>query len=253
MTHRDLAEPAYRTLAAALRSQIAEGRYAGGVRLPTESELSDEFGLSRQTVRRAFQDLVAEGAVYRVPGRGTFANENGGRGRYLRQLGSIEDLMNLSADTTMEVMAAPSRRVDLEASGRLRLDTDLVHRMVFRRFHDDVPFVVTTVSWPESIARLVLERPEVAHGATSTYTMIGLLEPHLQRPIVEAAQSITVAPAPASVAELLDCPEGHSMLRVDRLYSDADGDAVELAVSYFLPEHYTYRVTLRRNAFPSTG
>ncbi|AZG45670.1 GntR family transcriptional regulator [Gordonia insulae] len=245
MTHRDLAEPAYRALAGTLRAQIAEGLYRGGVRLPTESELSDEFGLSRQTVRRAFQDLVAEGAVYRVPGRGTFATESGGR--YLRQLGSIEDLMNLSDDTTMEVVSAPRRQVDLEAAGRLRLDTDLVYRMAFRRFHDGVPFVLTTVCWPEHVARLVIDKPEVAAGATSAYTMIGLLEPHLRVPIAEAAQSITVSSADGSVAAQLNCPEGHAMLRVDRLYSDADGNAVELAVSYFLPEHYTYRVTLRRS------
>jgi GntR family transcriptional regulator len=245
MTPRDAAAPAYRTLAGTLRAQIAEGRYRGGVRLPTESELSDEFGLSRQTVRRAFQDLVAEGAVYRVPGRGTFATE--GRGPYLRQLGSIEDLMNLSDDTTMEVISSPRRQVDLDAAGRLRLDTDLVYRMGFRRFHEVVPFVVTTVWWPEQIGRLVVDRPEVQAGATSAYTMIGLLEPHLPRPITEAAQSITVASADPAVAEQLNCPVGHPMLRVDRLYSDAEGHAVELAVSHFLPEHYTYRVTLRRS------
>lgn len=246
MSSRDLAEPAYRALAATLRAQIAEGRYRGGVRLPTESELSDEFGLSRQTVRRAFQDLVAEGSVYRVPGRGTFATE--GAGRYLRQLGSIEDLMNLSADTTMEVVSAPRRQVDLDAAGRLRLDTDLVHRLTFRRFHDGVPFVSTTVWWPESVGRLVADRDELAHGATSTHTMIGLLEPHLPHPITEAAQSITVASADAAVAEQVQCAEGHAMLRVDRLYTDAAGNAVELAISHFLPEHYTYRVTLRRGA-----
>ncbi|MFW0785497.1 GntR family transcriptional regulator [Gordonia sp. CPCC 206044] len=245
MTSRDLTEPAYRALAATLRARIAEGRYRGGVRLPTESELSEEFGLSRQTVRRAFQDLVAEGAVYRVPGRGTFATE--GSGRYLRQLGSIEDLMNLSADTTMEVVSPPRRQVDLDAAGRLRLDTDLVYRMAFRRYHDGTPFVLTTVWWPEAVARLVMDSPDVAAGASSTHTMIGLLEPHLRRPIVEAAQSITVASADAEVAAQLDCPVGHSMLRVDRLYSDADGSVVELAVSHFLPEHYTYRVTLRRS------
>ena len=245
MTARDVAAPAYRTLAGTLRARIAEGKYRGGVRLPTESELSDEFGLSRQTVRRAFQDLVAEGAVYRVPGRGTFATAGGGP--YLRQLGSIEDLMNLSDDTTMEVVAAPRRLVDLDAAGRLRLDTDLVYRMAFRRFHDGVPFVLTTVWWPESVGRLVLDRPEVEAGATSAYTMIGLLEPHLPRPITEAAQSITVGAADETVAGRLDCAIGHPMLRVDRLYSDAEGNAVELAVSYFLPEHYTYRVTLRRS------
>ena len=118
-------EPAYKVLAAELRSHIAQGRYKGGVRLPTESELSQEYGLSRQTVRRAFLELVTEGSVYRVPGRGTFATENAGQ--YLRQLGSIDDLMNLSTDTEMQVLESPSRRVDLEAAGRLRLDTDVVY------------------------------------------------------------------------------------------------------------------------------
>ena len=66
-------------------------------------------------------------------------------------------------------------------------------------------------------------------------------------PIAEAAQSITVAGADAEVAAAVDCAAGHPMLRVDRLYSDSSGTPVELAVSHFLPEQYTYRVTLRRS------
>ena len=77
--------------------------------------------------------------------------------------------------------------------------------------------------------------------------MIGLLEPHLADPIAEAAQSITVAPADDIVADAVWCEPGHPMLRVDRLYSDTSGRPVELSVSHFLPEQYTYRVTLRRS------
>lgn len=244
MSMLDGAEPAYKALAAQLRSQISGGQYRDGVRLPTEAELSELHGLSRQTVRRAFQELVADGVVYRVPGRGTFATETGGR--YLRQLGSIEDLMNLSADTDMEVLEAPARRVDLDAAGRLRLETDVVYRIVFQRFHDGVPFVVTTVSWPEEVARLVYEAPELKQGALSSYTMIGLLEPHLQFPIIECAQSITATAASEDLASRLGCAVGQPVLRVDRTYLDSRGTAVELAVSHFLPEVYTYRVTLRR-------
>jgi DNA-binding GntR family transcriptional regulator len=69
----------------------------------------------------------------------------------------------------------------------------------------------------------------------------------LSEPIVEAAQSITVGDADAEVADAVGCAPGHPMLRVDRLYSDASGRPVELAVSHFLPEQYTYRVTLRRS------
>ncbi|GAB07577.1 GntR family transcriptional regulator [Gordonia amarae] len=243
-------EPAYRSLAAELRGRIAAGQYPEGVRLPTEAELATEFGLSRQTVRRAFLELVGDGSVYRIPGRGTFAHENAGR--YLRQLGSIEDLMNLSADTEMRVVEPPSRRVDLEAAGRLQLDTDVVWRMLFTRSHDTVPFVLTTVWWPEPVAEVIAGRPEVAAGAVSEHTMIGLLEPHLADPISECVQSITAATADDRVATVLGCPPGHAVLRVDRLYKNTHGQGVELAISYFLPEHYTYRVTLRRSGHSPT-
>ncbi len=239
------APPAYQVLRERLRQEIAAGRYADGLRLPTESELAARHGLSRQTVRRAFQDLVAEGIVYRVPGRGSYAGE--GERRYLRRLGSIDDLMSLSDDTTMEVLDGLRRRVDIDAASRLRLDGDVVHTVVFRRLHDGVPFGHTVVHLPPPIAAVVSASSHLHTGAVSTHTVIGLLEPHLGAPIAEAAQSITVGRADAGAAAAVDCPPGHPMLRVDRLYSDDDGRPVELAVSHFLPEQYTYRVTLRRS------
>ncbi|WP_420750992.1 GntR family transcriptional regulator [Rhodococcus sp. O3] len=237
-------EPAYAQLSRQLREAVESGRYRDGVRLPTEAELAQRHGVSRQTVRRAFQDLVADGVVYRVPGRGTFANEPGRR--YGRPHGSIEDLLALSADTTMEIVTPLHRKVDIEAASRLRLDTDLLYSVTFRRLHDGVPFVHTTIWLPGPIAAYVQDAPELAAGASSKVTLIGLLEPHLPHPIVQAAQSITVAPATAEVASELGCEVGHPMLRVDRLYSDTEGTPTELSVSYFLPEHYTYRVTLTR-------
>jgi len=242
------APPAYQALQRALRDDIASGAYPDGVRLPTESELVARHGLSRQTVRRAFQDLVAEGLVYRVPGRGTYARADGHR--YLRQLGSIEDLMSLSDDTTMEVLTGLRRRVDVDAASRMRLDDDVVHTVVFRRLHrtdPSVPFVLTRVHLPGFVAATVADAPELTDGAVSTSTVIGLTEPHLTSAIAEAAQSITVSTADDEVAAALGCERGHPMLRVDRLYADASGTPVELATSHFLPEQYTYRVTLRRS------
>lgn len=238
-------EPAYQVLREQLRDEICAGRYPDGTRLPTESELVARHGLSRQTVRRAFQDLVAEGMVVRIPGRGSYASES--RPRYLRQLGSIEDLMSLSDDTSMEVLEGLRRRVDVEAASRLRLDSDIVYTVAFRRLNGAIAFGHTMVHLPPVVAATVLGCPDLAAGAVSTHTVIGLLEPHLEQPITEAAQSITVGGADATVAAAVGCPPDHPMLRVDRLYSDEGGRPVELSVSHFLPEEYTYRVTLRRS------
>lgn len=113
--------------------------------------------------------------------------------------------MSLSEDTTMEVLQGLSRRVDVSAASRLRLEHDVVYTVVFRRLHDGMPFVVTTVHLPESVARLVFDSAELADGAVGTNTVIGVLEPHLDQPIAEAAQSITVAPADEQVADALGC------------------------------------------------
>lgn len=239
------ARSAYRSLADDLRAGLLSRSYPEGTRLPTEAELVRTYRVSRQTVRRAFQDLVAEGLVHRVPGRGTFAAPRGGR--YLRQFGSVDDLMSLSVDTTMRLSAPLRRQVDVDAAGRLGLESDVVHTAGFLRLHEDVPFCHTAVWLPPHVAGAVQSVPELTgEGSVSTVTVIGLLDERLPAPITDAEQSITVAAAPEQVAAELRCEPHHPVLRIDRLYATATGERVELAVSHFLPEQYSYRVRLRR-------
>ncbi len=65
--------PAYKFIANELREAILQNRFPQGHQLPTEDELAKKYGLGRQTIRRAFQDLAAEGLIYRIRRRGTFA------------------------------------------------------------------------------------------------------------------------------------------------------------------------------------
>jgi GntR family transcriptional regulator len=239
-------ESTYTVVAREVRNRILHGDYADGRRLPTEAELAERHGVSRQTVRRAFQDLVAEGMVYRVPGRGTFVTRRDGA--YLRQFGSIDDLMGLSVDTRMDVTVPLRRLVDVAAASRLRLPGDVVHSLTFRRSHDGMPFCVTTVSVPPAVAAVLAAVPELAaFGGSSGTTIIALLDARLPAPIAEADQSITVASAEPATAAQLGCRPGDPLLRIDRLYSDTAGRPVELAISHFLPELYSYRTKLRRD------
>lgn len=238
-------ESAYLRLARELRAAILQHRYQDA-RLPTEAELAESYQVSRQTVRRAFQDLVAEGMVYRVPGRGTFPAPR--EEQYLRQFGSVDDLMGLSIDTTMRLVTPMRRQVHLDAAGRLQLHSDRVHTLTFLRLHDATPFCLTTVYLPPSVGALVESYAELTEvGSYSDVTIIGLLDGKLPDPIAEAEQSITVDHSGEETAEHLGCEPGQGLLRIDRLYQSTTGQPVELAVSYFLPEHYSYRVRLRRN------
>lgn len=57
-----------------LLERIRDGSYSPGSRIPSESELSDELGVSRATVRTALAKLAANGMILRKQGNGTFVN-----------------------------------------------------------------------------------------------------------------------------------------------------------------------------------
>jgi DNA-binding GntR family transcriptional regulator len=62
----------YEQVAEYVRSLIKCGRGKAGVSLPSEKQLCDELGVSRNTVRRAYELLVDEGLVVRRQGVGAF-------------------------------------------------------------------------------------------------------------------------------------------------------------------------------------
>lgn len=55
-----------------LRQRVERGEWDGRERLPTERELAEEFGVARNTVRRAFDRLEESGLLLRKVGRGTY-------------------------------------------------------------------------------------------------------------------------------------------------------------------------------------
>ena len=67
-------EPKYRSLADALRRDIATGRFRDGDALATEAALRERFGVSRQTVRQAIALLEEDGLVVRRQGSGTYVS-----------------------------------------------------------------------------------------------------------------------------------------------------------------------------------
>jgi GntR family transcriptional regulator len=244
------AEPAYRVLANDLRTAILAGDFPPTHRLPTEVELAADRGVSRQTVRQAYAQLVAETLVHRVRGRGSFATPfaTKGNGAYLRSFGSVDDLMALSVDTELEVISPLERRADVAAAGRLQLTSDEVMAITFSRFHEGVVFCVTAAFLPVDIGRrLASAKYLTEHKARTRKTVIDLIEKTAGVSIAGANQSVTAEAADARLAILLECEPGDPVLRIDRIYFDHDGRYVELAVSHLNPSRYSYRLELHRS------
>lgn len=64
--------PKYLQIVEAIRQGVADGTYPPGSRLPSETQLIEQFGFSRPTTVRALQVLELSGVISREHGRGSF-------------------------------------------------------------------------------------------------------------------------------------------------------------------------------------
>lgn len=65
----------YHQIKEKLRAMIENGELKPGDKLPAETELASQYGVSRATIRRAITDMAREGYFYRKQGKGTFVSE----------------------------------------------------------------------------------------------------------------------------------------------------------------------------------
>ena len=64
----------YKQLAEIIRARIARGDWKPGRAIASETQLVQQYGIARTTVRRTIALLVKEGVVFTVPQRGTFVS-----------------------------------------------------------------------------------------------------------------------------------------------------------------------------------
>ena len=81
--------PKYYVLKKELLRKIESGEYIEGMMIESERELMENYQFSRITVRKAIDELVNEGYLYRIQGKGT----------YVKGEEHTQDLFNLSSCT----------------------------------------------------------------------------------------------------------------------------------------------------------
>ena len=68
--------PKYYVLKKALIDKIEKNEFTSNEQIPSERELISMYGFSRITVRKAIDELVNEGYLYKVHGKGTYVKDN---------------------------------------------------------------------------------------------------------------------------------------------------------------------------------
>ena len=112
-------KPLHVQLEEIIREKIKSGDWSEDSRIPSENELSREYGLSRMTVRSVILRLAQEGLLYRVPGKGTFVSVNKLLSRPLSHMGIREQLDKQGVESETRLIEARETEASLAVAARM--------------------------------------------------------------------------------------------------------------------------------------
>jgi GntR family transcriptional regulator len=155
------AMPRWYQIAVIIRNRIINGTFAPGDRIPSESDLVKEFGVSRMTVRQALERLVDEHLIVRHQGIGTMVTEDL-RPKPLALTGYLEDLLTLFAQTQVVHVDVQEVQTPGEVGKILQLSEETCVRITRVRTSNSQMFSFSQSYLPSSIGRLLT--PEELYG-----------------------------------------------------------------------------------------
>ncbi|KTT18934.1 hypothetical protein NS331_15095 [Pseudacidovorax intermedius] len=236
--------PLYYQVARDLEKRITSRQLKPGDPLPTELQLCESYGVSRITVRKAMEDLVAKRLVMRQRGLGTFVAEASYANRLVSHVGSLHDAVAYSDALTFRQLS----RETLPASGfvaeALQLPADSQVQKIVRVGCVDADAVsLTDIYVPSDLAARLTKIPTRGNVSISRQ-----LEEQLGEPLVRVEQTVVPVAVTELIAEHMGLKLRSPILQIRRLYTAASGRHVELAVVHYHPQRYTFKIELARSA-----
>jgi GntR family transcriptional regulator, N-acetylglucosamine utilization regulator len=222
--------PLYQELQRALRKAIDSRILGPDDALPSERDLAADFEVSRITVRKALDGLVADGLLVRRQGSGNFVSARVDKN--FAMLTSFSEDMRARGRTPHSVwLSRAAGTVTPEEALALRMSPGTpVFRFARIRYADDAPMAL------EYATIVASALPSLDAVGTSLYEA---LEKVGQRP-VRALQRLRAVLLTGDQAELLKAQTGDAGLLVERLGSLRDGRAIEFSQSFYRGDTYDF-------------
>lgn len=248
---RELDERLNRSSPMALHEQLSgriraliDDEAGSDARLPSEDALARSFEVSRATVRRAIETLVAEGSLVRRQGRGTFI----ARPHVIRHLDRLGPFVESFADDeSVQTRLLSFAWVDpneVEVPDALAGAGEQV--LLFERLYltEGSAHALVRVMVPEDPGR------QITRAQVEESPIYHVLRDELRLELREAHVTVRCEPAGARVARSLGVGPQSALLVLQRSTAGHDGRIVEVATHFLRPDAYQLELTARGGSLP---
>lgn len=221
--------------------KIKHGPYTPGSFLPSEHQLCDLYGSSRETIRKALDQLTELGLIQKIRGKGSLVLDIQRFTFPVSGITSFKELnktLHMNAETEVLVQKEDVIPDDL-AAGRVEKGRTALHLERLRKVAEKPIVLDEDYLLDPPVSRL----PEgVAKDSLYEY-----LEQHLGFDISYATKEITVEPVSERIASLLQLEQCNLAVVVRSMTYLADTTPFQLTASYHRPDRFKFVDFARRH------
>lgn len=237
-----LGAPLYKETRRQLLDALSGGEWKPGEAIPAERRLSERFGISIGTLRRAIDELVAENILIRQQGRGTFVATHT-RDRLLFHFFHVVPESGAKAYPDVQLLSFARGRADRTAAEKLAIAQGApVLRIRNRLQLGGAPIIVDDITLPaDRFAGLTevqfRDRPS---------TIYNLYQQAFRISVVRTSERLRATLADAGLAALLAIAPGAPLLQIRRVAQAYNDAPVEYRVSHVNTAHHEYWAEIGR-------
>ncbi|NPA92217.1 MAG: GntR family transcriptional regulator [Chloroflexi bacterium] len=213
-----------------LRQRLYSGTYAAGSRMPSESELAAEFGVSRATVRTVLAKLAAQGLILRRQGDGTYVNERVQQAKaHLQNIWDFACLIeNNGYSPSIRVISKEVREATEDESRALAIEPGAALLSMTRLFcADGKPVILAHNVFPLSLFRVPIEEVD------GTRRIRDIVRHDCQHDIAFAITEIHATQPAEEAASLLERSASEPLLLLKVAFYSRENIPLALGENYF--------------------
>jgi GntR family transcriptional regulator len=222
--------PAYYRLQEALRGKIEDGHWKPGEAIPPERLITEEYRISAGTVKKALGNLVDEGYLYRVQGKGTFVGRSTLRRESLRYYRLVKEFGEDMAELQVRLVGIREVKGFEPANRFLGIPANQALFEMRRLFSSDEKPLVYSVSYISKSMFKDFEKTTASRLENSTFYEI--MEKNYGLPTIRNQELFGAAPADAKTAGVLKIGKGEPVLTIEMLSYTYKNVPYEYRLSY---------------------
>jgi GntR family transcriptional regulator len=229
--------PLYAQLKETLIGAIRRGELASGDQLPSQRALCEQYGMSHMTVRRAISELINEGVVEAIAGKGLYVAQRKYDSETNPLVGFAEDIAQrgiVPSTRLLEAALVPASTVLAQALG-VTMGEELVYLRRLR-LGNDQPLAIGVTYLPHKLCPGLLHHDLARHSLFATLRGVYGLRLASSRSTIEATL------ADEEQAELLDLQLPAAILVREQITYLDTGQAIELNRSAACGDRYRIRL-----------